>query len=413
MGYVGLPLALAFSKKFKVIGYDINSRRINQLIKGFDSTQETINFNKQNKNLEFYSDIKNLKKCNIFIVTVPTPVNHKNEPDLLYLKNACKTLASVISKNSIVIFESTVYPGCTEEFCMPIIQKHSKLKYNKDFFLGYSPERINPGKSKKKLSNIIKITSGSTAGVARKVDKLYKTIISAGTFKASSIKVAEAAKVIENTQRDINIALINELSIIFNKMGVETSEVLKAAETKWNFNKYYPGLVGGHCIGVDPYYLAYKAKKLNLKTKIILAGRKINNEMSNYVFEKIKNQLNKIKKKYRDINILILGATFKENCGDFRNSKVFDIMKKLDKNKINYLVVDPYFSKESNINLKLKRNFVKFNKINKKFDIILISVGHKYFKKLGIRILKKKLTSSGKIFDLKSIFKKNNTSFRL
>ena len=413
MGYVGLPLASAFSRKFKVLGYDVDKNRISQLKAGIDITSEIKNLKKNNKNLQFYYDIKHLKNCKIFIVTVPTPVKKNNEPDLSNLKKACKTLATVISKKSIIVFESTVYPGCTEEFCMPIIQKYSKLKYNKDFYLGYSPERINPGESKKKLDNIIKITSGSTVGVSNIINNLYKKIISAGTFKASSIKIAEAAKVIENTQRDINIAFVNELSILFNKMGLDTTEVLEAAGTKWNFNKYYPGLVGGHCIGVDPYYLAYKAKKLGIKSKIILAGRKLNNEMATYVFAKIVNQLDKIKKKYHDSNILILGATFKENCGDFRNSKVFDIMKKLDEKKINYSVVDPYFSKELKINPKLKKNFSKFQHIHKKFDIILVSVGHKYFKQLGIRKLKNKLSSKGKIFDLKSIFNKKNTSFRL
>ncbi len=413
MGYVGLPLANAFSKKFRVIGYDVNKRRIIELKKGIDTTGEVKNLQKNKINLQFFSDIKYLKNCKIFIVTVPTPVKKNNQPDLSNLKNACKSLSSVISKKSIIVFESTVYPGCTEEYCMPIIKKFSKLKYNKDFYLGYSPERINPGQSKKKLENIIKITSGSTLGASNIIDNLYKKIIPAGTYKASSIKIAEAAKVIENTQRDINIAFVNELSILFNKLGLETSEVLEAAGTKWNFNKYYPGLVGGHCIGVDPYYLAFKAKKLGLKSKIILAGRKLNNEMASYIFDKIINQIDKNKKKYSNSNILILGATFKENCGDFRNSKVFDIMKKLDKLKINYSVVDPYYSNNININSSFKKNFYKFQHLDKKFDIILISVGHQYFKKLGIKKLKSKLKTKGKIFDLKSIFKKNNTSFRL
>jgi UDP-N-acetyl-D-galactosamine dehydrogenase len=410
---VGLPLANAFSKKFRVIGYDVNKRRIIELKKGIDSTGEVKNLQKNKINLQFFSDIKYLKNCKIFIVTVPTPVKKNNEPDLSNLKNACKSLSSVISKKTIIVFESTVYPGCTEEYCMPIIKKFSKLKYNKDFYLGYSPERINPGQSKKKLENIIKITSGSTSGTSNIIDSLYKKIIPAGTYKASSIKIAEAAKVIENTQRDINIAFVNELSILFNKLGLETSEVLEAAGTKWNFNKYYPGLVGGHCIGVDPYYLAFKAKKLGLKSKIILAGRKLNNEMASYIFDKIISQIDKNKKKYSDSCILILGATFKENCGDFRNSKVFDIMKKLDKRKINYSVVDPYYSNNINIDSSFKKNFCKFQHLDKKFDIILISVGHKYFKKLGIKKLKSKLKTKGKIFDLKSIFKKNNTSFRL
>ena len=413
MGYVGLPLSVAFSKKFEVVGFDNNKNRIDKLKKGVDETNEIIDFKKKKFNIKFTNKKENLINCNIFIITVPTPVNKYNKPNLSNLADACKLVAKILKKNSIIIFESTVYPGCTEEFCKPIIEKYSKLKFNKDFFLGYSPERINPGKSKKKLNDIIKITSGSTNEVANLINILYKKIIRAGTYKVSSIKVAEAAKIIENTQRDINIAFVNELSIIFNKIGIETSEVLKAASTKWNFNKYYPGLVGGHCIGVDPYYLAFKSKLLGHKANMILAGRKLNNEMSNFIFKKIFLELKRIKKNLNQTSVLVLGSTFKENCADFRNSKVFDIVNKLHKNNINFSIIDPYFSKKKNLKIKFKNHFTNFSNLKEKFDIILISVAHDYFKLIGIDRIKKKLKTDGKIFDLKSLFNKKETYFRL
>lgn len=412
LGYVGLPLAVSFSKKFKVIGYDTNPKRIRNLNEGYDATNE-INLSLNKKNLEFTQKISNLKNCNIFIITVPTPVNKKNIPNLNYLKKACISVSKIIKKDSIIIFESTVYPGCTEEFCMPIIEKFSGLKYNKDFFLGYSPERINPGKSKMKLENIIKVTSGSDYKTSKAVDKLYKSIIKVGTHLCSSIKVAETAKVIENTQRDINIAFMNELSIISDKLRIDTKEVLAAAETKWNFNKYYPGLVGGHCIGVDPYYLSYKAKLLGLDPYMILAGRKVNNYVSTYVFNKLKKEIFNLKKKLEFSKVLILGATFKENCPDFRNSKVFDIMDKLNKNKIFFRVNDPYFSKNLEIDKKFFSKFVNIEKIREKFDIIIIATAHDKFKKMGIKKIKKYLIDNGKIFDLKSIMSKKHSSFRL
>ena len=413
MGYVGLPLSIAFSKKYSVVGYDININRINELNAGKDITNEVKKIKKSRKNLEFSSDKKSLIDRNIFIVTVPTPVDKKNNPDLKNLSNACKLISKYLKKNTIVIFESTVYPGCTEEFCKSILEKYSSLKLNKDFYLGYSPERINPGKSKKKIYDIIKITSGSNLKSARIIDNLYKNIIPAGTIMVSSIKVAEAAKVIENTQRDINIAFINELSMFFNKLGLDTSEVLSAAETKWNFNKYYPGLVGGHCIGVDPYYLSFKSKLLGFKTNMILAGRKLNNNMSQYVFKKIMKALSFSKKKQSNKKVLILGATFKENCSDFRNSKVFDIMKKLNRKKIFFKVYDPYFTFNSNVDLDLKKRFSSFEDIKCKFDVILVATGHDKFKRIGVKKLKKMLCVNGKIFDLKSIYKKDETFFRL
>ena len=422
LGYVGLPLARLFATKYTVMGYDINKQRVDEINSGLDTTLElsTESLNEvliktpSKKNGLFCSNhLSDLQNCNFYIITVPTPVDSNNKPVLTPLIKASEAIGSILNKNDIVVYESTVYPGATEEVCVPILEKKSKSIFNKDFYVGYSPERINPGDKLHTVEKILKVTSGSNPATGTKVNELYKSVITAGTHLAPSIKVAEAAKVIENSQRDINIAFVNELSILFNKLGLETSEVLEAAGTKWNFNKYYPGLVGGHCIGVDPYYLAFKAKKLGLKSKIILAGRKLNNEMASYIFDKIINQIDKNKKKYSDSNILILGATFKENCGDFRNSKVFDIMKKLDKQKINYSVVDPYYSNNININSSFKKNFCKFQNLDKKFDIILISVGHQYFKKLGVKKLKSKLSTKGKIFDLKSIFKKNNTSFRL
>ena len=413
MGYVGLPLSIAFSKKYSVVGYDININRINELNSGIDTTNEVKKFKKNYKNLLFSNEKSCLKDRNIFIVTVPTPVDKKNLPDLRNLSNACKLISEYLKQNSIVIFESTVYPGCTEEFCKSILEKYSNLKLNKDFYLGYSPERINPGRSKKKINDIIKITSGSNYKSAKIIDRLYKNIIPAGTIMVSSIKVAEAAKVIENTQRDINIAFMNELSMFFDKLGLDTSEVLSAAETKWNFNKYYPGLVGGHCIGVDPYYLSFKSKLLGFKTSMILAGRKLNNRMTEYVFKKMMKTLSISKKKKINKKVLILGATFKENCPDFRNSKVFDIMRKLKQSRIFFKVYDPYFTISSKLKLDFKEKFFEFVDIKDKFDIILVAIGHDKFKRIGIKKLKKMLSANGKIFDLKSIYKKKETFFRL
>ena len=413
MGYVGLPLSIAFSKKYSVVGYDININRINELNSGIDTTNEVKKFKKNYKNLLFSNEKSCLKDRNIFIVTVPTPVDKKNLPDLRNLSNACKLISEYLKQNSIVIFESTVYPGCTEEFCKSILEKYSNLKLNKDFYLGYSPERINPGRSKKKINDIIKITSGSNYKSAKIIDRLYKNIIPAGTIMVSSIKVAEAAKVIENTQRDLNIAFMNELSMFFDKLGLDTSEVLSAAETKWNFNKYYPGLVGGHCIGVDPYYLSFKSKLLGFKTSMILAGRKLNNRMTEYVFKKMMKTLSISKKKIINKKVLILGATFKENCPDFRNSKVFDIMRKLKQSRIFFKVYDPYFTISSKLKLDFKEKFFEFVDIKDKFDIILVAIGHDKFKRIGIKKLKKMLSANGKIFDLKSIYKKKETFFRL
>ncbi len=411
LGYVGLPLAYEFSKKFKVFGFDNNLKRIIDLKKGFDKTKE-VKLKKKNK-IVFTSNYEDLKVCNIFIITVPTPVYKNNQPDLRNLKEACYLVSKVISKNSIVIFESTVYPGCTEEICKKIIEKKSKLKVNKDFYLGYSPERINPGASSKKIKDIIKITSGSNIYSGNIIDKLYKKIIPAGTYKAPNIKTAEAAKIIENIQRDINIAFVNELSLVFEKLNINTIEVIKAAQTKWNFNSFFPGLVGGHCIGVDPYYLAYKAKKIGIKTNILLAGRKINNSIPEHVVNKILNVSKQKKIFKKNMKILILGATFKEDCPDFRNSKVFDIMDLFIKKKISFDVYDPYY-KEGEVNKKYQKFFISTLKNNiQKYEVATILVSHKKFKKEIKSILSKVLRKKSIIYDLKSILKKKENIIQL
>ena len=356
LGYVGLPLAVEFGKKFPVVGYDISVERIKSLKKGIDDTLEVSrkDFSKA-VNLKFTNNPKDMKSQNFFIITVPTPINKKKKPDLSLLKNATKIVGKLLNKGDIVIFESTVYPGVTEDICVPILEKYSKLFFNRDFFCGYSPERINPGDKEHRLVNITKVTSGSNSEVAQIIDLLYKQIIKAGTFKAKSIKVAEAAKVIENTQRDINIALINELSIIFNKLEIDSRSVLEAASSKWNFLKFYPGLVGGHCIGVDPYYLTYKAEEVGYIPKVILAGRRLNDAMGSYVVSEllklmIKKKINTIKAK-----ILIMGLAFKENCTDYRNTRVLDIIEELKEHNLKIDVYDPWLdSKKVKFELGIK-----------------------------------------------------------
>ena len=359
LGYVGLPLAFEFSKKFKVTGFDLNKQKIKNLKNNIDTTGEIEikNLNKLNK-ISFTSNIEECKNCNIFIVTVPTPILKNKKPDLSYLKKASSFISRVIKKNDLVIYESTTFPGCTEEICIPIIEKKSKLILNTDFLCGYSPERVNPSDKKHKIPNINKIVSGSNSKALRKVVNLYKKIIKAKIIKTSNIKVAEAAKVIENTQRDINIAFVNELMIIFNRLNIDTNEVLKAASSKWNFLKFNPGLVGGHCIGVDPYYLEFKAKQLGIKPQVISAGRNINDSIPKFVIKKIFEIL-KIRKNLKDkTNILILGITFKENCNDFRNSKIFDIIRLLKKNGLNVDVFDPV----ADPNLLFKEHRIKLLK---------------------------------------------------
>jgi UDP-N-acetyl-D-glucosamine/UDP-N-acetyl-D-galactosamine dehydrogenase len=413
MGYVGLPLALAFSKKYKTIGYDISAKRVRDLNNNIDNTNEVSfkQLEKLNNNLIFTNKKSNLISCNCFIITVPTPIDIYKKPNLKPLFSASKIVGKYLKKNDIVIYESTVYPGVTEDECSKVLEFYSKLKYNKDFFLGYSPERINPGDKKHSIAGIVKITSGSNKKTAEVVDSLYKSIIKAGTHKVKSIKVAEAAKVIENTQRDVNIALINELSIIFNKLGVDTEDVLRAAGTKWNFLPFKPGLVGGHCIGVDPYYLTHKAKKLNYNPAIILAGRKINDQMSHYVVNNLSKALRQKKILLKKSRILIMGLTFKENCPDIRNSKVIDIAKNLHKKGSIIECYDPWVRQIDNINI---RN-IKFISFPKKsyYDCILLAVAHNNIKKIGINTIRGFAKSHGIIYDLKHIFPKDKTDIRL
>ncbi len=409
LGYVGLPLALEFAKKKDVIGYDINQKRIKELINGFDKNYE---FNKKQlnklKRLNFTNKKSDLKSANCFIISVPTPVDKFKKPDLKPLINACKTVGEIIKVGDVIIFESTVYPGCTEEICVPILEKVSNLKFNKDFFCGYSPERINPGDKIHTISKVKKITSGSTNEVTNIVDNLYKKIITVGTHKAPSIKVAEAAKIIENTQRDLNIALINELYILFNKLNIDTKSVLDAAESKWNFLPFKPGLVGGHCIGVDPYYLTHKAKSINYKPKIILAGRKINDNMGNYIALNLIGKMKLKNIKIKDSKILIMGLTFKENCADTRNSGIQSIISKLKKKRCNVDLYDPWVNKKE---IKKQYGIEPIFKLRKKaYDSILILVAHKKFKNMGIKFISSLCKKNHIIFDLKYLFSKNKVA---
>ncbi len=406
LGYVGLPLAVEFSKKRSVVGFDLNHTRIISLNNGQDSNLEISDKElKASKKLIFTNKIKDIRHCNIFIVTVPTPIDKNKKPDLQILKNATKLLGNIIKKNDLIIYESTVYPGVTEEICVPILEKNSGLKFNKDFFCGYSPERINPGDKKHRLTSIKKITSGSNPRIAKIVDNLYKEIVVAGTHKASSIKVAEAAKVIENTQRDVNIALINELAMIFNKLEIDTESVLKAAGTKWNFLPFKPGLVGGHCIGVDPYYLASKALEVGYKPEMILAGRKINDNMSFYIVKKIKEIMSKKKIGFAGANVLIMGLTFKENCPDIRNTKVIDIINKFIEKKMKIDVYDPWANKKEVLK---EFNFKLINKPTKnKYDLILLAVRHKEFEKISFDKIKYFAKKKYVIFDMQNILDKN------
>ncbi len=401
LGYVGLPLAVEFGKKFTTYGFDIDSERINELNSGYDSTGELTKRNlKSSIKLSLTSNLENIENCNIYIIAVPTPIDKNNNPNLEILLYASSQVGKLLNKNDIVIYESTVYPGCTEEDCIPILEKKSKLKFNKDFFCGYSPERINPGDKLRTLTKIVKITSGSTKKTADFVDYLYSTIIKAGTYKAESIKVAEAAKIIENCQRDINIAFINELSILFNKLDLDTEDVLNAAKTKWNFLPFEPGLVGGHCIGVDPYYLTYKANQVGYKSKIILSGRKLNDNYVNFIYKNIENFFKKIKKN-KKLKALIMGVTFKENCPDIRNTKVFDLYNLMNK-KFEIDVYDPYASKEI-VKKKFKIDLKDFNNLNfNQYNCIVICVAHAEFKNINIESIVN--NKEVLIYDLKGIY---------
>ncbi len=411
IGYVGLPLSIEFGKKFEVFGFDHNLKRINQLKKRYD---KNLDINKsqftKSKFLRFTNNINNISKCNVFIITVPTPINKKKEPNLKLIKLACKLVGKILKLKDIVIFESTFYPGLTEEVCVPILQETSSLLYNKDFFCGYSPERINPNDKIHRLTNIVKITSGSNKHTANFVDNLYKKIVTVGTCKVSSIKVAEAAKIIENTQRDLNISFVNELSIIFDKLHLNTFEILKAANTKWNFVNYQPGLVGGHCIGVDPYYLTRKSKQIGYNPKIILAGRKLNDSMSIYIGNKVLKNMKMKNIKVNQSKILLMGISFKENCNDFRNSKVFDIINYFKNKCYSLEVYDPIVDiKEVYTQTKIK--LIKYPKKNY-YDAILILVSHKFFKKLGSNKIINFSKNNSVIFDLKNLFVKENDFIR-
>ena len=407
LGYVGLPLILEFAKKFDVVGYDSNKKRIDELKNGIDNTKEINRKGLNNlKKINFSDKPETLKEKDIYIITVPTPIDKNKRPNLKFLKSASKTVAKFLKKNDLVIYESTVFPGCTEEICIPILEKYSGLSFNKDFFCGYSPERVNPGDKKRKLSQIIKVTSGSNIKTAKLVDDLYKSIIIAGTFRASSIAVAEAAKVIENTQRDLNIALMNELALIFRKMNINTRDVLNAANTKWNFLDFKPGLVGGHCIGVDPYYLTYKAKKKGFEPKVILSGRKINDQMGTNISSIILSEMNQRKIKIKNSQILIMGFTFKENCPDVRNTKVIDLINSLEGYGAKVSIYDPIASKDEAKNF-YKVSLKKDLKFKKKFHAVIFAVEHKKIKNLSPKEIKKLITKNGFTFDVKNTFKKS------
>jgi UDP-N-acetyl-D-galactosamine dehydrogenase len=412
LGYVGLPLALAFEKKRPVIGFDIQEKRIEELLSGTDKNLESTNEELQNvRQLNFTSNEAELKSANCYIITVPTPINEFKEPNLKPLFNASEIVGKFLKKGDLIIYESTVYPGCVEERCVPILEKFSKLNFNKDFFCGYSPERINPGDKKHTVSNIKKITSGSTKEIADLVDDLYNEIVTVGTHKAPSIKVAEAAKVIENTQRDLNIALINELSIFFNKMNIDTEAVLSAAESKWNFLPFKPGLVGGHCIGVDPYYLTYKAKSIGYDPKIILAGRELNDKMGDYVASQLIKEMKKKSIKITGAKILIMGLTFKENCADIRNSGIKNVIDSLKNLNCNLDLYDPWVDKED---IKKTYGILPEFSLNKNtYDGIIIAVAHDKFKAMGFNAIYDLCKKNKVIYDLKYLFTSNKIDLRL
>jgi UDP-N-acetyl-D-galactosamine dehydrogenase len=417
LGYVGLPLAIEFGKKYRVLGFDINKNRIEELNTCSDRTNEAdleemsvaMNlFNQSGIGLKFSHDAGDLKSCNVFIVTVPTPIDQFKAPDLTPLLKASEMIGGILKKDDIVIYESTVYPGCTEEDCVPVLEKKSGLKFNTDFYCGYSPERINPGDKVNTLTKIKKVTSGSTPEIAETVDQLYKSIIEAGTHKAPSLKVAEASKAIENAQRDVNISFVNELALIFDRMGIDTHDVLDAAGTKWNFLKYKPGLVGGHCIGVDPYYLAHKAESLGYHPQVILSGRRVNDTMGMFVANKLVKLLISKNHVISKSKVLVLGITFKEDCPDIRNSKVIDIVRELQQFNIIVEVFDPHADKHEvseEYGLKL------IDKISESYDGIVLAVSHKEFSELDLEKLKS--SSSSVIFDTKAFLDRSLIDARL
>lgn len=413
LGYVGLPLAVEFGKKkVRVVGFDISSKRIEELKNGQDHTLEVSPIELQQADqLSFTCDLEKLKQCNFFIVTVPTPIDDYKQPDLTPLIKASTSIGQILKKGDIVVYESTVYPGATEEVCIPVLEKVSGLEFNTDFFAGYSPERINPGDKLHRVTNILKITSGSTPEVADFVDQVYNLVIEAGTHKAASIKVAEAAKVIENTQRDVNIALINELALIFNRMGIDTEDVLKAAGTKWNFLPFRPGLVGGHCIGVDPYYLTHKAQSIGYHPEIILAGRRLNDSMGAYVVTQLVKKMIKKKIQVEGAKVLLLGLSFKENCPDIRNTKIIDIVKELEEYHIEVDIYDPWVDSaeaEHEYNIQPINN-----PKSAEYDAIILAVAHEQFKQMGAKEIRKFGKAEHVLYDLKYVLTQQESDIRL
>lgn len=403
LGYVGLPLAVEFGKKFPTIGFDIKPDRIAELRAGRDSTLEVeAESLAQATQLSYSSEAEELRECNVFIVTVPTPIDPAKRPDLTPLEKASETVGSILKPNDIVIYESTVYPGATEEFCVPILEQMSGLAFNQDFFVGYSPERINPGDKEHRLTNIVKVTSGSTPEVADFIDALYGHIVEAGTYKASSIRVAEAAKVIENTQRDVNIALVNELALLFHRMGIPTDEVLAAAGTKWNFLNFRPGLVGGHCIGVDPYYLTHKAQQVGYHPEMILAGRRINDRMGGYVAGRVAKLMTQRKLHVVGARVLVMGLTFKENCPDLRNTRVVDIINELRTYHAEVDVYDPWIDARE---AREEYGLEPLAEVNgQQYDAVIVAVGHRQFQEMGAERIRGLLKTDGVLFDCKYIF---------
>ncbi|MEJ2106546.1 MAG: Vi polysaccharide biosynthesis UDP-N-acetylglucosamine C-6 dehydrogenase TviB [Acidiferrobacteraceae bacterium] len=412
LGYVGLPLAVEFGRKFDTVGFDINTGRIDELRSGKDSTLEVEPAELANAtHLRYSSEASDLSTCNFLIVTVPTPVDRHKQPDLSPLRSASKTVGQVIQPGSIVVFESTVYPGATEEQCVPIIEQESGLAYNKDFFAGYSPERINPGDKNHRVTSIVKVTSGSTPEIADFVDRVYSAIITAGTFRASSIRVAEAAKVIENTQRDLNIALVNELSLIFSRLGIDTLEVLEAAGTKWNFLPFRPGLVGGHCISVDPYYLTHKAQEIGYNPEIILAGRRINDAMGGYVADRVVKLMTQRRIHVAGSRILVMGFAFKEDCPDLRNSRVIDIVQEFRSFHATVDIFDPWVNPE-----EAKEEYgvdLTTAPQDNQYDAIVVAVGHSQFREMGANAIRKLGREDCILFDVKSVFPSEYVDGRL
>lgn len=412
LGYVGLPLAVELGKRYPTVGLDINQGRIDELRSGKDSTLEVEPEGLISaKNLQFSSDPDELADCNVYIITVPTPIDDFKRPDLNPLLGASKTVGKLLGHGNVVIFESTVYPGATEEVCVPIMEQHSGMVYNQDFYAGYSPERINPGDKEHRVTTILKVTSGSTPQTAEYVDKLYASIITAGTHRASSIRVAEAAKVIENTQRDVNIALINELALIFHRLGIDTQEVLEAAGTKWNFLPFKPGLVGGHCIGVDPYYLTHKAQEIGYHPEIILAGRRINDAMGAHIVERVVKMMTQRRMHVVESNVLVLGLTFKENCPDLRNTRVIDIVDEFKDYHANVHVYDPWVNQEE-AQHEYGINLISAPK-KEHYDVIILAVGHNEFKQMGISGIRKLGRANAILFDAKAMFPIDQVDDRL